>query len=192
MRTLSSWFHRVPRAARASFVVGALGFAVVGFTHAPVSRASVAGPDASRPAALSPLAGSWTLVAADRIGTDGVRRSDYGPHPHGRMIVGEDGRYATQIYSEERVRFAAGDKSKATLAELSSAVVGMSAHFGTLDVDVAAAAITFHIAWSAFPNWEGTAQRRQYVLHDGELTYQVPASASGNGTIAISVWRRDP
>jgi Lipocalin-like domain len=141
--------------------------------------------------APSPLSGTWTLVAADRIGADGVRRRDYGEHPHGRLIIEADGRYATQIYSEDRPRFASGDKAHATPDELAHAIVGMSAHFGTIALDAPASMLTFRIEHSAFPNWEGTEQRRRYQLRGDELEYQVPASASGDGSIAISVWRRE-
>ena len=151
---------------------------------------AVAAPD--QPRAPMPVAGVWTLVAADRVGSDGVRKPDYGAHPHGRMVVEQDGRYATQIYSDERPRFAGGDKAHATPDELAKSVLGMSAHFGTISIDVAAATLTFHIERSAFPNWEATEQRRHYELHGDELTYQVPASASTDGSIAISVWKRAP
>jgi len=37
-----------------------------------------------------------------------------------------------------------------------------------------------------------TEQVRNYAFKDGTLTYSVPASASGNGTVAYSIWRRVP
>jgi hypothetical protein len=148
-------------------------------------------PISAHPISAHPLAGSWTLVAADRIDADGTRRPDYGPHPRGRMVVGADGRYATQIYSEERLRFAAGEKSRGTAAEFAGAVIGMSAHFGTIALDTLASTITFRIEKSAYPNWEGTEQRRPYQLRGEELSYRVPPTASGNGSTAISIWRRD-
>ena len=38
--------------------------------------------------------------------------------------------------------------------------------------------------------WEGKRQVRDYSYSRGVLSYAVPASASGDGTIAYSVWRR--
>jgi hypothetical protein len=136
----------------------------------------------------SPLEGTWTLVAADRIGADGVQRRDYGEHPAGRMIVDAEGRYAIAIYSDERPRYAAGDKARGTAAEHAAAALGSSTHFGTLVVD--SATLRFRIERASFPNWEGTEQRREYRLRGDTLSYRVPASASGNGSVAISVWRR--
>lgn len=141
---------------------------------------------------LSPLTGTWTLVAADRIAPDGVRRPDYGANPHGQLIVDANGRYSVQIYSDDRARFASGDKAKGTLDEYTGAVLGMSTHFGTCSIDEAAGTLRFRIERSAFKNWEGTEQLRKYELHGDELSYQVPASASGNGSIAVSLWRRMP
>jgi hypothetical protein len=43
---------------------------------------------------------------------------------------------------------------------------------------------------ASFPNWEGKRQVRDYTYKGGILTYAVPASASGNGTVAYSVWRK--
>jgi hypothetical protein len=136
------------------------------------------------------IAGTWTLVAADRIGADGVRRRDYGEHAVGRMIVDAEGRYAIQIYSAERPPFAAGDKSRGTPEEYAAASLGQSAHFGTVAVDSAHHTLRFTIEHASFPNWEGKEQLREYRLDGDELSYQVPATASGNGSVAISVWRR--
>ena len=138
----------------------------------------------------SPLAGSWVLVAAERIGVDGSRRSDYGATPRGRLLVDAQGRYAVQIYSDERPRFASGNKARGTPEEYAATVIGMSAHYGTCQVDEAGGTLRFRIEQSAYRNWEGTEQVRQYVLRGDTLSYQVPASAAGDGSIAISVWRR--
>jgi hypothetical protein len=46
----------------------------------PASQAAMA-------AQPSPLAGTWTLVAADIIRPDGVRERDYGTAPKGLMMI---------------------------------------------------------------------------------------------------------
>jgi len=43
---------------------------------------------------------------------------------------------------------------------------------------------------ASFPNWEGVEQKKKYELNGDQLTYQVPASASGNDTTTISSWRK--
>src|SRR3954469_21329811 len=78
----------------------------------------------------SPLAGTWTLVAADLLHPDGSRTRDYGAAPKGRLIVDADGRYSLQIFKSERPHFASDDKTKGTPAEFASSVLGSSTHYG--------------------------------------------------------------
>ena len=48
--------------------------------------------------AAFPLAGSWTLVAADQLRPDGSRVHDYGAAPQGLLLIDVEGRYSLQIY----------------------------------------------------------------------------------------------
>lgn len=136
----------------------------------------------------SPLAGSWTLVAADLIHPDGSRARDFGEAPAGLMMIDAQGRYTVQIYTAQRPRFTGGDKKTGTPAEFQAAVMGSSTHFGTIAVDEATHTLTFSIAGAVFSNWEGTRQKRSYELNGDELSYRVPARPDGN--IPLSVWRR--
>lgn len=141
-------------------------------------------------AAEPSLAGTWTLIAADRLYPDGTRARDYGDHPKGRLIIDAQGRYSLQIFNGERLRVASGDKATATPRELVSAVVGSSTHYGTVGVDPAAHLLVFRIEGASFANWEGTEQRRKYVLTAGSLGYQVPTPRA-DGSVPISEWRRE-
>lgn len=76
------------------------------------------------------------------------------------------------------------------MEQLPAAMTGMSTHSGHCHLDAEHGLIIFNIESASFPNWEGTEQRRKYVLSGDELTYQVPAAASGNGTTAVSSWRK--
>lgn len=140
-------------------------------------------------AAQPSLAGTWTLVAADDLHPDGARTHGYGEAPKGRLIIDAQGRYSLQIFKAERLRFTAGDKRKGAPAEYESAALGSSTHFGTIAVDAPAHILTFTIDSASYPNWEGTQQKRRYELKGDELSYQVPTAP--NGTIPISVWRRE-
>lgn len=136
----------------------------------------------------SSLAGTWTLVAADVIHTDGTRAHDYGAAPKGLLMIDRDGHYSLQIFKSERPRFTSGDKATGTEAEYRAAVLGSSTHYGTLSVDPAAGTLTFRIEAASFPNWEGTTQTRKYELKGDELSYRVPPRP--NGDTPISVWQR--
>lgn len=143
-----------------------------------------------QPGAASPLAGTWTLVAADLLQADGTRTPDYGAAPTGRLMVDAHGRYSLQIFKAERLRFTTGDKNTGTAAEFAGAVLGSSTHFGTLALDTATHVLTVHIERSSFPNWENTQQKRQYTLDGHVLSYKVPPRP--DGSTPISVWRREP
>ena len=138
-------------------------------------------------AAHHPLAGTWTLVAADAIKPDGSAIRDYGDAPKGRLIVDERGRYSLQIFKSERPRFASGNKAVATAAEYEAAAMGSSTHYGEVAF-TPDGKLMFSIEGSSFSNWEGTQQSRQYELKDDVLSYRVPARPGGD--VPISVWKR--
>jgi hypothetical protein len=138
--------------------------------------------------AISALAGTWTLVAADVIHPDGTRARDFGAAPKGLLLIDGEGRYSLQIFKAERPRFAAGDKLAGTEAEYKAAVLGSSTHFGTIRLDAAAGTLTFMIDAASFPNWEGAVQTRRYELNGDELSYRVPPRPDGD--VPISVWHR--
>src|SRR5471032_297749 len=73
---------------------------------APMGKALAAMPSDT----TFPLAGSWTLVAADLLHPDGSRTRDYGAAPKGLLLIDNQGRYSAQIYKAERPLFASGDK----------------------------------------------------------------------------------
>ena len=145
---------------------------------------------AAAQAAEPSLAGTWTLTAADRLHPDGTRTRDYGDHPKGRLIIDAQGRYSLQIFNGDRLRVASGDKATATAEEYASAAMGSSTHYGTVAIDPAAHLLVFRIAGASFPNWDGTEQRRKYVLTADSLSYQVPTPRA-DGSVPISEWRRE-
>jgi hypothetical protein len=136
------------------------------------------------------LEGSWELASAYEILADGSRATAYGEHPRGRMMVDADGRYSIQIFRPDRPHFAAGDKARGTAEEYRAAALGSSTHFGRVRALPDGRTLVFSVESASWPNWEGREQRREYSFSDGVLRYAVPASASGNGTIAWSVWRK--
>ncbi|NIJ20411.1 hypothetical protein FHS95_002103 [Sphingomonas naasensis] len=152
---------------------------------------SAAGGGAVPPAEPSlSLAGTWALDSAYEILADGRRVTHYGAHPRGLLIIDAAGRYSLQIFRPDRARFAAGDKTRGTADEYRTAALGSSTHYGRVRLDPAKHQIIFAIEAASFPNWEGREQVRDYEYRDGVLRYAVPASASGNGTTAFSIWRR--
>lgn len=134
------------------------------------------------------LEGVWTLVAAEVRHPDGSVARDYGDAPAGRLTIDAGGRYALQIFNTARPRFASGDRANGTPDEYRGTVMGLSTHYGTLEIDPAAGTLTFNIEQASYANWNGAIQRRQYELDGDQLTYRVPPRP--NGDVPVSIWRR--
>lgn len=141
-------------------------------------------------ASPSPLVGTWVLTAADEIQPGGARVQSYGPEPKGLLMIDRDGRYSLQIFRTGRRHFASGDKRRGTPEEYVDAVMGMSSHTGRCYIDPRDDMLVFEIELAAYPNWEGTVQRRTYTLSGDHLAYRIPIAASGSGVIPISEWQR--
>lgn len=150
----------------------------------------VAGLGTAHAEDLASLQGTWVMVSAYEIHADGTRTTNYGEHPDGLFIVDATGRYSMQIFKTGRPAFASGDKARGTPEEYRAALVGISTHIGKVTLDAERHQLIFDVEGSSFPNWEGKRQVRDYTFKDGVLSYAVPASASGSGTTAYSVWRR--
>jgi hypothetical protein len=144
-------------------------------------------PSNSTPATI---AGTFLLVAVDNVLADGSRVHLYGDDPQGMLVLDTKGRYALQIFSQGRPRFAAGDKSKGTDEENREAVKGSNAHFGTYSIDRSAGTITFYIDHASFPNWEGTQQKRPFTFIGNIFKYTVPAPTTGGAVTGEVEWKR--
>ncbi|RWY49111.1 lipocalin-like domain-containing protein [Mucilaginibacter gilvus] len=140
---------------------------------------------------MFPLAGTWTLKAAEVILPDGTHITDpgLGKDAKGVLMIDAEGQYSLQIFKTDRPKFASGDKKRGTPGEYASALLGLSTHAGHIKIDTAKKLLQFDIDYAAYPNWEHTSQTRQYTLKGDELYYQLPANA-GAGTIAASIWTR--
>lgn len=141
---------------------------------------------------LTSLEGVWVLDSAYEVQADGGRTTNYGEHPKGLLNVDATGRYSMQIYRIGRPVFASGDKARGAPEEYRAAMLGISTHIGRVSVDPAGRRLVFDVEAASFPNWEGRRQVRDFSYAAGVLTYAVPASASGSGATAYSVWRRAP
>lgn len=136
----------------------------------------------------NPLIGSWRLIAADKILPDGKQVTDYGTDPHGIAIFTAEGNYVVEIFRNQRMKFASGDRDKGTLEEYKDALFSSSCHFGTYALDAIKSTITFNIDRSSFPNSDQTKQVRSFTLKGDTLSWRVPARP--DGSIPISVFRR--
>ena len=128
-------------------------------------------PGQGRSSAL--LVGHWTLVSFEVVKGDEIE------YPWGRDVSGvltytEAGHMDVQIMQGDRPRFASDDVAGGTFAEMSAALVGYSAYFGTYSVDESAGVVIHRVTGSLFPNWVGTEQRREIDLRGDRLTLSSP------------------
>ena len=147
-------------------------------------------PESAAAEELKSLKGVWVMESAYEIHADGSRTTNYGEHPKGRFNVDGTGGYNMQIFRPDRPAFASGDKARGTPDEYRAALVGISTHIGKVTIDRTKHQLIFEVDAASFPNWEGKRQIRDYTYKGGVLSYAVPASASGSGTTAYSLWRR--
>jgi hypothetical protein len=152
--------------------------------------ACFAGYAQEKTAKTSSVAGTYTLVLADNLLADGSRIHLYGDDPYGLLMLDSAGHYSLQILSRNRLRFAAGDKSKGTDEENRLTVQGSNAHFGTYAIDPKKHTITFSIIHAFFPNWEGTKQTRPFEFNGSIFKYKVPTPTTGAAVTGEVVWKR--
>jgi hypothetical protein len=143
----------------------------------------------SKPLA-SRLVGHWSLVSLEVVAG---QETEY---PLGRDVSGvimydAAGHMAVQIMRADRPLFASGDQAAGTPAELSAAVKGYVAYFGSYTVNENAGVVTHHLTGSLFPNWVGSSQRRGVVLAGDQLTLSsAPIVFQGKQQVFRIVWKR--
>lgn len=87
-------------------------------------------------------------------------------------------------------KIAANNRLKGTPEEYAAIMRGSLSVFGTYTVDEAKKTVTYHIASSTFPNWEGEAQTRTIDrLTAEEFVNTNPNVAGGRGS-ASNFYRR--
>jgi hypothetical protein len=136
----------------------------------------------------NPFAGSWKLIAADKLLPDGTRVADYGAQPHGMAIFTADGHMMIEVFRDIRIKFAGNDRAKGTFEEYKDASLSSSCLFGTYSVDPATSKVTMKIDRATFPNYDDTTQVRAYELKGDILSWRVPARP--DGSIPVTVLRR--
>lgn len=138
----------------------------------------------------SKLVGQWTLLSFEIVNGAEV---DYpmGRDVSGVITYGHTGQMTAQLMQRNRPPFASDEVAGATLAELSAAMSGYTAYFGTYSVDEVAGIVTHHVTGSLFPNWVGTEQPRKVVFDGDQLTLSSqPILFKGQMRVFRAVWKR--
>lgn len=131
------------------------------------------------------LVGTWTYVSVDIVRPDGSRVPLFGPNPSGFASFDGNGRYVLLTARSDMPKFAANNRNAGTAEENRAVVQGSIAHFGKFTVNEADKTITFHIETSTFPNWNGTEQKRPFILTANELKWVTAASSGGTAEVVL-------
>lgn len=129
--------------------------------------------------------GTWAYVSVNTVRADGSRQPMYGPHPQGLAVFDANGHYILMTLRDDMPKFASGNRMESTPDENKAVVQGMIAHFGTYTVDEADKTITFHIASSSFPNWNGVEQKRPFTVDGDQLEWKTPGSSGGTAEVTL-------
>ena len=148
---------------------------------------TAAGSYAQQKTLKDQLVGAWTLVSATTTLPDG--RPAYGSSPKGLLIFLDNGAYATQLLSSDRLKFASNNRATGTPEENKAAVLGSVANFGTYSVNESDKTYTIHFEGSLYPNLEGTEQTRPFMIEGDQLTITNPSPTVG-GPPAYLIYKR--
>ena len=136
--------------------------------------------------AAKDLVGSWTLFSSTvQQGSNTLQ--PFGADPRGALIFGADGRYVAMIARAGLPKFAGDNRMNGTPEEYKAIVNGAIAHFGSYAADDTS--ITFRIATSTYPNWDGSEQKRSFKLDGDTLSYTVGEASVGGGAATLA-WKR--
>ena len=129
-----------------SFVVTTVSLLILGavlFTgHAVAQQKSV----------KEQLVGSWTLVSAASVRSDGSKVDVFGPNPKGTLIYTSDGHFALVQMRADLPKLESNSRAQGTPDENKAVVQGSIAYFGTYSVNEAEKVITLQLEGSTFAN----------------------------------------
>src|SRR6266849_10875718 len=163
-----------------------------GFITALVALALSAGAAAAQPAnsLKDQIVGSWNFVIAEVTAPDGKKSFPFGETPKGILIFTADGRFAQIHVAGDVPRIASNNRLTGTPEEYAAIMKRSLSVFGTYAVDEANKTVTYNIASSSFPNWEGEAQTRTIDKLTADEFVNTNKSVAGGRGSASNLYRR--
>lgn len=136
------------------------------------------------------LLGTWHLREAFAVDAKGHRLYDvYGVAPSGVIHYGVDGRMMALITHGGRERLS-GDRQAAPADERAAAYKSSIAYAGRYELT--GDWVLHHVDISTYPNWVGSALRRQLHLEDDcVVLLTAPQMQDGRETVMKLVWQRE-
>jgi len=129
------------------------------------------------------LVGSWSAVSNTEVYADGTK-TPWGPDVKGTLLFEVNGQFALEI--------GVGDRAKPAGNPAENPVGKFIAYFGSYGVDEASKTISFKIARSSYPGWDGSEQKRVVTEIGDQMTFISAAPIpSGKGPFTPTVvWSR--
>jgi len=136
------------------------------------------------------LVGTWTLVSATSVSSDGSRVDVFGPNPKGTLIYTSDGHFALVQMRADLPKLASNNRAQGTPDENKAVVSGSIAYFGTYSVNEAEKVIALQLEGSTFANLTGRGEQKRIVtsLSADDLKFANPRTPSG-ATLEVG-WKR--
>jgi hypothetical protein len=139
--------------------------------------------EASAQSLKQQIIGTWDFVIAEITGADGKKSFPFGETPKGVLIFTPEGRFAQIHIASDLPKIASGNRLTGTAEEYAAINRRSLSVFGSYTVDEDKKTVTFRIASSTFPNWEGEAQTRTIdKLTADEFVNTNPNVAGGRGS----------
>lgn len=129
------------------------------------------------------LVSSWTLVALERLGTDG--EATRAPAPHGLLVLDGAG-YVFEYFSAQRA-----DASGAALTDAQRIFAEHGGFWGRYEADAAVGRISFESRAGVSPNLEGLRFSRRYEL-DGDRLVVISGDEPQAQRNVRFYWQRVP
>jgi hypothetical protein len=136
------------------------------------------------------IVGSWNFVVAEVTAPDGKKSFPFGEAPKGLLVFTPDGHFSQIHVAADVPKIASNNRLTGTPEEYGAIMRRSISAFGTYSVDEDKKTVTFNIAASSFPNWEGEKQTRTIdKLTADEFVNTNPNVAGGRGS-AANIYKR--
>jgi lipocalin-like protein len=129
------------------------------------------------------IVGTWNFVAAEVIALDGKKSFPFGETPKGMLIFAPGGQFVQVHFASDLPKLASNNRLTGTPEEYATIMRRSISIFGTYSVNEEKKTITYNIAGSTYPNFNGEEQVRTIdKLTADEFVNTNPNVAGGRGS----------
>ena len=134
------------------------------------------------------LVGAWTIVSITF--EQGDKKSEpYGPNVKGTQVFDANGRFAVVVMRGDLPKVASNNRETATPEESQQIARGSLAYFGSYTTSETDKSMTLQIDSATLANWNGTSQKRFYVINGDEMILTNPTTSAGSGVAKVVLKR---